>query len=157
MVVSSPGRQCDHQTCLCLERGTPSAGSIGGLREVVNARRSEPAVTIVEPDLKPLAREDLLNHQVGNAITIHILGGERNGGFIGREGQFAILTGRDMEPDSKQRSSLKFSGIEQHRSVGTFVVIKVGSNEPRAPRAVEKDLRSWPLRQGSAQPRLRPQ
>lgn len=87
-------------------------------------------MSVVQPDLKPLARKDLLYHQVRKSVAIDIRCGNRKRGFTRLECQFAILIGREMEPDAKLRSTSEFSGVQQDRSVGPRIIVKVGRNKP---------------------------
>lgn len=100
--------------------------------------------------MKPLSREDLLNNQVGNPIAIDVGCCKSNRRFVRFERQVPILSGRDMEANPEQPSTLEHPCVQQYSSVGPLVMVKIGCHKSLTPGAMRKDPRSGRDQQCSA-------
>lgn len=85
--------------------------------------------------------ERLLDNQIRHPILVYVKRRNSQSRFIGLKRQFMVLTIGNVEPDAKEGTALKLTGIQKNGTVGSLVVVKVCSGNPLT-EEVARDLLS---------------
>ena len=84
-------------------------------------------MSVVQPDLEPLAGENLFDDQIRYSVLVHVEGRKGQAAFRRRECDRVTVVAGYVKLNAKSPLSVQQSGFYKNRSVRLLIIIEVSS------------------------------